>query len=140
MDHSQYLKQKMRAQTTYIARQQFMDAGLRTYNKQKAADTYYVSQNNNAGMIHTPVCCTPGSRGDYVAPVQPAPGCAAAGACSQLSDPYTTPYITLPCCPITYAPSTIIAAAQPCYCAVGTQSTISYAVMNRVNKEERDCC
>ena len=119
MDYSEYLRQKKLSQKTFIHRQQFMDAGLHTYVKQKAAESYYVSPNSNPPVIHNATCCpTHESLGSTeVEPIKPASGCASAGACAQLSNVYTTPYIVLPCCP-TERPA---AAAYKNYAVIGGQ-------------------
>jgi hypothetical protein len=121
MDYSEYLRQKKMSQKTYIARQQFMDAGLHTYIKQKAADKYYVPPNSNVAVIHSDGCCpTHVSMGSSeVTAVKPASGCESAAMCAQLSNVYTTPYIVLPCCPINYGPSNSYkktAVIGGCYC------------------------
>jgi hypothetical protein len=139
MDYSEYLRQKKLSQKTYIHRQVFMDAGLHTYIKQKAADKYYVSPNSNPAVIHTDGCCpTRVSMGSTeVEPVKPASGCASAGACAQLTDVYTTPYIVLPCCPVerpaaaTYKNNGVIGG---CYCYQGTPSQLKTAVGDKL------CC
>ena len=107
MDYSQYLRQKKAAQKTYIARQQTMDAGLYTYIKGKAADSYYVNPGSNPAVLHQTSCCTThvSLASTEVEPVKPASGCLSAAMCDQLSNVYTTPYMVLPCCPMDYGPS-----------------------------------
>lgn len=136
MDYSEYLRQKKRAQTTYIHRQQLMDAGLHTYIKQKAADSYYVSPNSNPAVIHNASCCpTHTSMGSTeVLPVKPASGCESSAACAQLSNVYTTPYITLPCCEIEYPTSATyknyaVIGGQYCYQAPPAQQKAASALM-----------
>jgi hypothetical protein len=145
MDYSQYLKQKKAAQKTYIARQQPMDAGLHTYIKVQAATSYYVSPNSNPPVIHNATCCpTHESMGSTeVEPVKPPSGCASAGACAQLTDVYTTPYIELPCCPINYGPSNsyknyAVIGGQYCYQAPPAQ--MKAAVALEVAREMGMCC
>jgi hypothetical protein len=146
MDYSEYLRQKKLSQKTYIHRQQFMDAGLHTYIKQKAADSYYVSPNSNPAVIHpTGGCCpTHESLGSTeVTPVKPASGCESAGACAQLSNVYTTPYIELPCCPINYGPSNsyknyAVIGGQYCYQAPPAQQKAASALA--VSRDMDMCC
>ena len=111
MDAGQYLQMKKAAQTNYIHRTIFKDAGFRTETIGKAA-------------------------------AASASASAAGTCCSALLDNtlYTTPYITTPCCPITYNVSTVQLPVQNTYCVQGTQSTQSYAVMLAVNKARGDCC
>ena len=141
MDASEYLRYKKAAMGGYLSRRQPpMDAGLHTEIRRKAADRYFVSKNDNSATIHVLPCAT--SRvafgGDAVTPVKPASGCESAAACAQLSNPYVVGGISIPCCPFPY---TSTSYTPPCatYCAVGTQSTISYAVRLAVNKD-RGCC
>jgi hypothetical protein len=145
MDYSEYLRQKKLSQKTYIARQQFMDAGLHTYIKQKAADSYYVSPNSNPPVIHNDNCCpTHESLGSTeVTPVKPASGCESSAACAQLSNVYTTPYITLPCCAIDYGPSNsyknyAVIGGQYCYQAPPAQQKAASALMTA--RELDICC
>jgi len=140
MDASSYLKHKIAAQKNYISRQKCVDAGLYTYIKQTAANSYYVNPNSNTPIIHVSCCTSVVSYGgDYVDPVKPLSGCASAGACAQLSDPYTTPYVVLPCCPIPYTSTSYIG---PCKsnCYVGTRVQTAASVKQRVDKERYDCC
>lgn len=98
---------KKAAQTNYIHRTIFKDAGFRTDTIKKSV-------------------------------VPPKGTC-----CSSFIDNtlYTTPYISTPCCAITYNISTVQLPVQKTYCVQGTQSTQSYAVMLAVNKELYiDCC
>jgi hypothetical protein len=141
MDASQYLKHKIAAQKNYIARQGCVDAGLHTYIKQKAAESYYVSPNSNATILHSDCCPTTLRYGgsDYVTPVKPVSGCASAGACAQLTDPYTTPYIVLPCCSIPYTSTSYVAACTS-NCYVGTRVQTAASVKQNVDKERYDCC
>lgn len=141
MDASEYLRYKKAAMGGYLSRRQPpMDAGLHTEIRRKAADRTFVSKNDNSSTLHVLPCET--SRvaygGDFVTPVKPASGCESAAACAQLSNPYVVGGMTVPCCPFPY---TSTSYTPPCatYCAVGTQSTISYAVRLAVNKE-RGCC
>ena len=145
MDYSEYLRQKKLSQKTFIHRQQFMDAGLHTYVKQKAAESYYVSPNSNPPVIHNATCCaTHESLGSTeVEPIKPASGCASAGACAQLSNVYTTPYIVLPCCP-TERPA---AAAYKNYAVIGGQycyqappAQMKAAVALEVGRETNSGC
>ena len=133
MDASEYLRYKKAAMGGYLSRQQpSMDAGLRTEVKGKAVTNYFVSENNNSTTIHVMPCNTSkmASGGDYVLPIKPTPGSAAA-ACAQLNDPYVTGGMTITCCQFPYTSSIYL---SPCanYCAVGTQSTISYATRIKV--------
>jgi hypothetical protein len=142
MDASEYLRYKKAAMGGYISRRQPpMDAGLHTEIRRKAADRYFVSENNNAATIHVLPCKTSkvAYGGDYVAPVKPASGCSAAAACAQLSDPYEVGGIAVPCCPFPYTSTSYVG---PCvsHCAVGTQSTIAYASRLATNKIRGDCC
>jgi hypothetical protein len=145
MDYSEYLRQKKMSQKTYIARQQFMDAGLHTYIKQKAADSYYVSPNSNPAVLHQYSCCTTSvslSSTD-VTPVKPASGCESAGACAQLTDVYTTPYIVLPCCPINYGPSNSYknyAVIGGKYCYQAPPAQMKAAVALETSRELGLCC
>lgn len=145
MDYSEYLRQKKRAQTTYIHRQQFMDAGLHTYIKQKAADSYYVSPNSNPAIIHNDTCCpTHKSMGSTeVTPIKPASGCESAAACAQLSNVYTTPYITLPCCEMNYGPINSykdysVIGGQHCYQAPPAQQKAASVLMT--SRDTGECC
>lgn len=144
MDYSAYLRQKKAAQLTFISRQKPMDAGLRTYIKQKAADSYYVSPNSNPAILHSTECCPTRTVLDSfeVTPVKPASGCSATGACAQLTDPYTTPYMVLPCCPIDYGLSNVNigSAVGDCYCYQATPAQQSEAVARVVNRERGLCC
>jgi hypothetical protein len=145
MDYSEYLRQKKLSQKTFIARQVPMDAGLRTYIKQKAAQSYYVSPNSNPAVIHNSNCCpTTVSLDSFeVTPVKPASGCESAGACAQLSDPYTTPYIELPCCPMDYGPSNSyknygVIGGKYCYSAPPAQQKAAGALV--ASRDLGLCC
>lgn len=145
MDYSEYLRQKKLSQKTFIARQQFMDAGLHTYIKQKAADSYYVSPNSNPPVIHNSNCCPTHESlgGTDVLPIKPASGCASAGACAQLTDVYTTPYMILPCCPMDYGPSNsyknyAVIGGQYCYQAPPAQQKAASAL--EVSRDLGLCC
>ena len=145
MDYSQYLRQKKLSQATYISRQKPMDAGLHTYIKQKAADSYYVSPNSNPAVIHNDTCCpTHESLGSTeVTPVKPASGCESAGACAQLTDVYTTPYIVLPCCPVERPAAAAykdygVIGGQYCYQAPPAQ--MKAAVALEVSRAAGECC
>jgi hypothetical protein len=145
MDYSEYLRQKKAAQKTFISRQKFMDAGLHTYIKVQAADSYYVSPNSNPPVIHNATCCpTHTSLGSTeVEPIKPVSGCASSGACAQLSNVYTTPYITLPCCSMDYGPSNsyknyAVIGGQYCYQAPPAQ--MKAAVALEVAREADKCC
>ena len=113
-----------------------MDAGLHTYIKQKAADSYYVSPNSNPAVIHNGTCCaTHESMGSTeVLPVKPASGCESAAACAQLSNVYTTPYIVLPCCTMKYPASATyknyaVIGGVYCYQAPPAQQKAASALM-----------
>lgn len=145
MDYSEYLRQKKLSQKTYIARSVPMDAGLRTYIKQKAAQSYYVSPNSNPAVIHTSNCCpTHESLGSTeVLPVKPASGCESSAMCAQLSNPYTVPYMVLPCCPMDYGPSNSyknygVIGGQYCYRAPPAQ--MKAAVAGVVSQDFGLCC
>jgi hypothetical protein len=135
MDASEYLRYKKAAQGAYISRQQPpMDAGMRTLIVRKAAERTFVPAASGAGAApHVPACCTArvAYGGGAVTPIKPASGCEAAAMCDQLNDRYTAPGISLPCCPIPYTSTSylsVASSAAACRCAVGTQSTIAYAV------------
>jgi hypothetical protein len=102
MNASEYLKHKKAAQTNFIHRQKTVDASLYTEIKRKAADSYFIPPNQTVPVEVT------GLKGSGAATaVKPHNGCESAAMCSQLSDPYTTPYISTPCCEIPYpAPAT----------------------------------
>jgi hypothetical protein len=139
MDASEYLRHKKAAAGAYISRQQpAMDAGLRTMIVRKAAERTFVpaaSVPSGAAPapVFVPACCT--SRvaygGGAVTPLKPASGCESATMCTQLADRYTAPSISLPCCPFPYTSTSylsVAATAATCRCAVGTHSTLAYAV------------
>ena len=142
MDASEYLRKKKAAQVTYIHRQATMDAGFRTYILGKAANKTFVSENTNPAILHTTSCCTTtvGYGGGAVTPVKPASGCESDALCAQLSNVYTTPYISLPCCPITYAPSTSYISANPCACYQATPQHSKSLSAVIANKERGLCC
>lgn len=142
MDASEYLRQKKAAQTNYIHRQATIDAGFRTYILGKAANKTFVSENTNPAILHNTSCCTSkvGFSGSYTTPIKPASGCESEALCSQLTDVYTTPYISLPCCPITYAPSTSYIRTNPCYCYQATpEHSKAYSAVV-ANKKRGLCC
>jgi len=122
-----------------------MDAGLHTYIKTQAATSYYVSPNSNPAVIHNDTCCpTHVSLGSTeVVPVKPPSGCASAGACAQLTDVYTTPYITLPCCPVerpaaaTYKNNAVIGGE---YCYQAPPAQMKAAVALEVSRVANVCC
>ena len=145
MDYSEYLRQKKLAQKTFISRSPPMDAGLRTYIKQKAAQSYYVSPNSNPPVIHTSNCCpTHESLGSTeVEPVKPASGCESSAMCAQLSNTYTVPYMVLPCCEIDYGPQSAyknyaVIGGQYCYSAPPAQQKAASALMT--SRDLGLCC
>ncbi len=143
MDASEYLRQKKAAQTNYIHRQVTMDAGFRTYILGKAANKTFVSENTNPAILHSSTCClttTVGYGGSYTTPVKPASGCESDALCAQLTDVYTTPYISTPCCAITYAPSTSYISTKPCYCYQATPQHSKSMSAVIANKERGLCC
>lgn len=145
MDYSEYLRQKKLAQKTFISRQGAMDAGLRTYIKQKAADSYFVPPNSNITSPLRPDCCPTHVSLDSteVSAVRPASGCESSAMCAQLSNTYTTPYITLPCCPMNYGPSNAYknsAVIGGKYCYQAPPAQMKAAVALQVSREMGLCC
>jgi hypothetical protein len=139
MDASEYLRQKKAAQINYIHRQATQDAGFRTYILGKAANKTFVSMNTNPAALHTTNCCPTrtGYAGSYTTPVKPAP-CESEILCSQTT--YTTPYISTPCCAITYAPSTSYVRAEACACSQATPQHAKSLSAVVANKERGLCC
>ncbi len=101
MDASTYLRRKKEAMTTYIHRTPYLDAGLRTEVLQKNAAA--VTPQANPHIVPNTCCIQETGTSSQTA----APCCKN----NDRSDLYTTPYITLPCCPIPYLSTTYL---SPC--------------------------
>ena len=113
MDASRYLRLKTASCPQTIARNQCISAGQRTSMLATIATTTYVSPNNNTDTIHVMPCETGkvSYGGSYVTPVMPSHGCPSLGACNDIANRYSAPFITLPGCPM---PSTTTNYLSPC--------------------------
>ena len=149
MDASEYLRKKKAAQTNYIHRQVVMDASLHTYILGKAANRTYVSPATSPVSTTKPNCCAPiasplvttakGFSSSYTTPVKPASACESAAMCAQLTDVYTTPYISTPCCTYTL-PTASYVSKKPCACYQATpEHSKAYSAVV-ANKERGLCC
>jgi hypothetical protein len=104
MNASEYLNYKKKQCPKTIARNQCIDAGLRTTILAKAANKHFVSK-NQLSTLTLAMCqtSTKGFSGDYTTPVMPTLRCGP--TCETLGDRYTAPFITTPGCPIPYTSS-----------------------------------
>jgi hypothetical protein len=103
MNASEYLNYKKKQCSKTIARNQCIDAGLRTNMLAKATNTYFLSKSSLITIKNT------GFAGDDVTPVAATLRCGP--TCDTMNDRYTTPFITVSGCPITYLSTTYV---SPC--------------------------
>jgi hypothetical protein len=110
MNASEYLNYKKRQCVKTIARNQCMDAGLRTDMLAKAANTHFVSK-NQLSTLTLAMCETAnkGYGGDYNTPIKSTETCGV--TCAYLKDRYTAPFITTAGCPIPYVSTSYL---SPC--------------------------
>jgi hypothetical protein len=110
MNASEYLNYKKKQCVKTIARNQCMDSGLRTEMLAKAANTHFVSK-NQLSTLTLAMCqtATVGYGGSDTQPVRPTTICGP--TCETRDDRYSSPFITIPGCPIPYT-STIY--KSPC--------------------------
>jgi hypothetical protein len=115
MDYSAYLKLKKQSCSMTIARNRCIDSSLRTDMLAKAANRTYVppfstivSNKESHVSFHT----------NTTIPVKPSETCGV--TCSNIMDRYTTPFISISGCPITYT-STIYKSSNCKACYQATQ-------------------
>lgn len=129
MNASEYLNYKKKQCPKTIARNQCMDAGLRTEMLAKASNTHYVSK-NQLSTLKVVMCqtATVGFGGSDTQPVRPTTICGP--TCETSKDRYSSPFITVPGCPVPYMSTMYL---SPCKVTPyqGTQSD---------NFKVQNCC
>lgn len=125
MDASTYLRRKKEAMTQYIHRTPYLDAGIRTemlaHNAASVSKYPHVVQTCCSGVpeqtnSNSSACCQANNRNDL----------------------YTTPYITLNCCPMIYNSTPTSSVCAYSYMATPAQQKEAWAHL--VNSSNASCC